>query len=304
MRIGLDSPRRAAVGMFLGTLSLLVTTRVALADPDSTGTSMPVGHVVRMPYAGKYEARIGGSRESANDKLRLDIGASVDLLTKNVDGSDGDRDDAAVGRYSFGADFFTWTRLRSAGGFKFPVEAVDYYFGVNGQYESLNGFPFEARLRVAHISAHIVDGDPSFADTATTYITYSREFVDLTLLAPHEIVRIGRGAEVRPYVGAQWLFHTIPDTLGRVTPYAGFDVRVMPFTTNAIGFKLGYEARLNTELEPIGEHLFRLGVQLGDLFNEERGVSVETSYYSGRSAYGQHFWKRESFWSLGFAVDF
>lgn len=260
------------------------------------------------PVAGKYEARIGGSRESANDKLRLDIGASVELLWHRLYPPPDDPENPLEGYNPyptfllFGTDFFTWTRLRAAGGFKFPVEAVDYYFGVNAEYVQIGGGP-EARLRVAHISAHLVDGDPSFADTATQYITYSREFADLMVGLDLQYQGFQSNKVIRPYVGALWLFHTIPDTLGRVTPYAGIDVRLQPFDAPIV-MTLGYEARLNTELEPIGEHLLRLGVGVGKLLPTSKSVKIEGSYYSGRSAYGQHFWKRESFWSLGFAVDF
>lgn len=258
---------------------------------------------VRAPYAGKYEARVGGSRESEDDKLRLDIGASVDLYRKRMGrGSDSTRTVVL----SLGADFFTWTRLRASGGFKFPVEAVDYYFGVNASVHHEYGIMQDARLRIAHISAHLVDGDPSFTSPEQEYITYNREFLDLLVgLRGNELLRVdraGRNLRLRPYIGAQWLFHTIPDTLGVVTPYAGLDASVQPDTGLPLVLRFGYEFRLNTELEPVAEHQLRLGVKLGEL--DSRGVIVEGSYYSGRSSYGQHFSRREQYMALGFAVEF
>ncbi len=260
----------------------------------------PGSVLVPGPYAGKYEARIGGSRESENDKLRLDIGGSVDILAYNTR--------RTPQGLSFGADFFTWTRLRASGGFKFPVEAVDYYFGINGALKAAEGpgIISDMRLRLAHISAHLVDGDPSFTSPQQEYITYSREFLDFTLGLEGKnllgIDRAARGLVIRPYTGLQWLFHTIPDTLGVVTPYAGLDASWQMTPALPITFRFGYEARLNTELEPIGEHQARLGVKIGDV--DSRGVILEGSYYSGRSHYGQHFSSREEFFSLGFAVEF
>lgn len=263
---------------------------------------------VRPPYAGKYESRIGGWRESENDKLRLDIGASVDLLSY----SEANQEPGTMvprlsssSKTTFGADFFTWTRLRAAGGFKFPVEAVDYYFGLNASRHYYNALLSDIRLRVAHISAHLVDGDPSFTDPAQQYITYSREFVD-AMIGFNGMWMIGDRTpddfEFRPYAGALWLFHTIPDTLGAVTPYAGVDATwaikedFVPLT-----IKGGYEARLNTELEPIGEHHLRLGLKFGRV--NSNGVTIEGSYNSGRSQYGQHFSRRERFFSLGFMIE-
>ena len=37
-------------------------------------------------------------------------------------------------KLSFGADLFTYTLLRSQSDFHFPVDAVDYLFGVNFGY--------------------------------------------------------------------------------------------------------------------------------------------------------------------------
>jgi hypothetical protein len=106
----------------------------------------------------------------------------------------------------------------------------------------------------------------------------------------------------RIYVGGLFMFHTIPDTLGVITPYIGTDGYVQLSAEGPpLAIHYGYEARLNTELEPIGEHLARLGVKLGR--PNSNGVTVEGSYYSGRSMYGQHFSRRESFFSLGFAID-
>jgi len=285
---------------FLPALCFLAAVSSMLAQEagGDNGFVTPLANVAA-PYAGKYEARIGGSRESKNDKLRLDIGASVDLYRWELNG----REKGDAGMIAFGADFFTWTRLRASGGFKFPVEAVDYYFGVNAAMHRDAGLVSDLRLRVAHISAHLVDGDPSFTDPAQQYITYSREFIDL--LAGLGMFPAGArdpGVTLRPYLGVQWLFHTIPDTLGVITPYVGMDCAVQPDADLPIVLRFGYEARLNTELAPVGEHLVRLGVKFGEVHS--RGVMVEGSYYAGRSFYGQHFGNREEYLALGFGVEF
>src|SRR3712207_3292027 len=75
-------------------------------------------HTVEAPYAGRYEARIGGSVEPGHDRLRLDIGASIDVWSTR----DSTNMSEGIGatRFSAGADFFTWSRLRSEPNFKFP----------------------------------------------------------------------------------------------------------------------------------------------------------------------------------------
>src|SRR5205823_6124554 len=114
----------------IGLVLLTVASVRAQESPQPTTSLIEKQRNVEDPYAGKIEARIGGSREFPGDKLRLDIGASFDMLTLY------EPVEQAHHYYyhtqlTLGADFFTWTRLRSTGNFKFPVEAVDYYFGVN-----------------------------------------------------------------------------------------------------------------------------------------------------------------------------
>src|SRR5687768_4058096 len=144
---------------------------LAVASGANAQTFEEYTHTVNPLYAGKYEARIGGSFAPDAEKLRLDIGATVDVLTI--------RDSSGVvgsiarerNRLSVGFDFFTWSRLRSETGFKFPVELIDYYFGFNSglRLARIAGHQpliSEIRLRLGHISAHKVDGDPSFGDTS------------------------------------------------------------------------------------------------------------------------------------------
>lgn len=269
-------------------------------------------HTITPPYAGRYEARIGSASEPSHEKLRLDIGASIDILTI--------RDSTRVGgtlplernRLSIGADFFTWSRLRSQDNFKFPVEAVDYYFGINAglrlaRVAGRAPLISEVRLRVAHVSAHLVDGDPAFADsTAGDASTYSREFVDAMIAVSGErmarVLGVKEGS-LRPYLGIVWIFHDIPSIHERATPYAGLDAHIVPITGLPFVVKAGYEGRLNTEIAPsVGEHHARLGVKIGK--PQSNGVTLEASYYSGRSLYGQYFGRSESYLSLGFAVEY
>ncbi|HYF01921.1 MAG TPA: hypothetical protein VEC36_00985, partial [Patescibacteria group bacterium] len=145
-------------------------------------------HVGRLSFtpliANPLEGRVGAMYQFADNKLRLDIGNSIDVYKLP------NRDVA------FGVDFYTFTRLRSEGNFKFPVETSDYYFGVNFSSSSLRdskkyydeesdrtyevGFKPSLRLRLAHISSHLVDG---LADTSGKLekkpFVYSREFADL-----------------------------------------------------------------------------------------------------------------------------
>jgi hypothetical protein len=102
------------------------------------------------PFTANFlEPKAGFLFNTSDNKIRLDIGTSQDILhIKN--------NEAVI---SFGADLFTFTRLRSENDFHFPVETIDYLFGLNASYKKRycdNELGF--RFRFSHISAHLVDG--------------------------------------------------------------------------------------------------------------------------------------------------
>ena len=72
------------------------------------------------------EPKVGFIFKSNINELRLDIGNSTDLIHYRYNGNS---------VISFGADMFTFTLLRSEEDFHFPVDAVDYLFGVNAGYK-------------------------------------------------------------------------------------------------------------------------------------------------------------------------
>ena len=280
---------------------MLVFPAMSSAQPESETRVSFVRLKFDGPYAGKYEPRVGASWETTGDRLRLDIGTAVDLFEIHSDPVYLEGEGGAFQTW-LGTEFFTWTRLRGTSSFKFPVEAVDYFFGIYGvaRYWSDAERITSLRLRASHISAHLVDGDPSFTSPQQEYFTYSREFLDL--LVAHEGPFYVRDMRLRLHAGAEWLFHVIPDTLGVLTPYAGFDLSWSPQVLQPVSFEAGYQARLNAELEPAGEHLARIGMRHAGMWRS--GILLEAGYYSGRSQYGQHFGEREEYFSFGFGIDF
>ncbi len=121
---------------------------------------------------------------------------------------------------SFGADLFTFTKLRSEKEFHFPVEAIDYLFGVNAGYKiENNNCEYGARFRLSHISAHFVDGQYDYAKNiwrnGINPHTYSREFLELF---PYYKIN-----SLRVYTGLTYLFHVNPNYVGKGIYQLGFD---------------------------------------------------------------------------------
>lgn len=272
---------------FLFFLLFAAACRPVLAADDTSSAIdpsfiwSPPGLLFQPLRAHVFEPRAGVLYEADDDRLRLDIGTSVDLMSWRP---------SATEEYRMGADFFTYTRLRSEGRFKFPVETTDFFFGVNfaAKY-SLGDNVVSGRLRVAHISSHLSDG---YNGERTPFV-YSREFIDLT-----GAVSFG---SLRLYAGANILFSSIPRNFGVVTPQVGFDVS-HPLAPN-LTLVGGYDLRFPTIDEATtAAHSAQAGVKLGRQFGS--GIVLSGYFYRGKSIHGMFYDLNDSYAGIGLQIDF
>ena len=240
--------------------------------------------------ANHLEAKIGTFYQSNTEKLRLDIGHSLDLIELFA------LEDLTV---RVGGDFFILSRLRSAGKMKFPVETSDFYFGLNGSANfRLFEKNFSARLRIAHISSHLVDGYTNQKNDTTFFLqepfVYSREFVDLVIAWNYEYFR--------PYFGATYIFSTIPKNVNKIVPQIGFDFQVPIYKfVDAVG---GYDFKLqgSDTLANCGMN----SIQAGILFNISKNIGISFNYYfySGYSIHGMFYNQKEHYNGFGMQINY
>lgn len=235
--------------------------------------------------ANTFEPRVGCLFNSKDNKLRLDIGTSVDLIAINATKSYPLR---------LGADFFTYTRLRSQGRMKFPVETSDYFFGVNASGKTyLFEKPLFFRIRLAHISSHLVDGFAKDSIFLKMPFVYSREFADIVAAFDMKSVRV--------YAGLNYIFSTKPKGIMPLNPQAGFD----------------FEQKFNKWFSVRGGYDFKLlGIndvftavhtaQLGLFFktDEYLGVLLNLNGFRGKSIHGMFYNENESYYGFGFQLYF
>ena len=156
--------------------------------------------------ANPYEARMGFIGKPSEERLRMDIGATFDLFKLSKQGT-------------FGVDMMTYTRLRSEGRFKFPVETTDYFFGINSAFlferSPIFGDLFsgveQLRIRLAHISSHLIDGYTINNEFISPPFVYSREFLEV-------IYKVNTGYSddcqlISPYFGGSYVFSKIPNNI-------------------------------------------------------------------------------------------
>lgn len=241
------------------------------------------------PYTANFlEPKTGFSYLFDLDKVRIDIGTSRDILhiiSERI-------------IISFGADFFTFTRARSAANFKFPVETIDYLFGANFGYKlSYKEKEIGLRFRFSHISAHLEDG--SFDDKTKSWINgrepfvYSKEFFELMIHFKTNGFRV--------YTGFTFNFHTIPDKIKKAVLQFGFDYYAYPLRTGFFIPFIAYDFKLNGTNDYSGNNILTAGIKFGN--PESRGLSVLLTYFAGKSVHGELFDLNENYATIGFNLD-
>mgnify|MGYP001254029592 CR=1 FL=1 len=236
------------------------------------------------------EPRIGCSDFLTQKNVRLDIGTSMDILHYKKSSNE---------TFSFGADFFTSTRLQTEENFRFPVETIDYLFGVNGGYKKIeDNREYGLRARISHISAHLVDGehdnDANIWKNGLSPMVYSREFVELF---PYY-----RLCGLRVYAGLTYIFHSIPKNVGKGLYQVGFDYFADSFICKDVTPFAAYDFKVSKDDKAyLGNNSVMAGIKFGKY--NSRGISVYASYISGRSIHGEYFYRQEHYSSIGFNLD-
>ena len=241
------------------------------------------------PFTANFlEPKTGFQYLFNTDKVRIDIGTSHDLVICQTEGQ----------TYSFGADFFTYTRARSEAKFRFPVETIDYMFGVNGGFKSSNKKnEWGARLRFSHISSHLVDGyydneAGKWLDGREPFV-YSKEFIEL--IGYYKILGI------RIYTGVTYNFHIIPEEIKKGIIQLGFDYYSKQLKTSAFIPFVAYDFKLAGINKYFGNNSISAGIKFGE--PTSRGFSIFVSYLSGKSVHGEFYDLSENYATIGINLD-
>jgi hypothetical protein len=238
--------------------------------------------------ANTLEPNLGSMFKINSNELILSIGNSMDMVHfRNGNGA-----------ISIGADLFTWTLLRKEDNFRFPVDAVDYLFGINFGYKQTNkNNSYGFRGRISHISAHFADGHyDAVSQQWRNYISpsvYSREFV--------ELIPFYEFCDLRIYGGMTYLFHVAPATIHKDNYQVGFDYYVKTYVDEKIVPFVGYNLNIDHIDKYNGNNSIVVGIKFGN--PDGRGLSLLYRYYSGTSLHGEYFAYSEKYSSVGLNLD-
>ncbi len=221
-------------------------------------------------------------------KVQINIGVTRDIYhhyNKNV-------------TISFGADFFTYTRTRAQSNFKFPVETIDYMFGINAGYKIDDGKKeIGVRFRFSHISAHLVDGlydaeNEKWLNGREPFV-YSKEFIELF---PYI-----RKDGFRAYLGLTYIIHVIPGKIKNGIIQAGFDYYIFPLRNSFFIPFIAYDFKISGIEKYSGNNIITAGIKFGEPF--AGGFSLLISYLSGKSAHGEFYDVSGNYWTMGINLD-
>lgn len=242
------------------------------------------------PFTANFlEPKLGFLFKTGQNEIRMDIGNSREIVHFKLS------DEVIL---SVGADLFTFTKLNGEQEFHFPVDAVDYLFGLNAGYKyELKEYSYGFRFRLSHISAHFVDGH--YDNTTAKWKgerpprVYSREFIEF-----FPFIKFGG---LRTYAGFTYLFHVVPKDLGKGIYQIGMDYYFTNFNCNNFAPFAAYDFKLNKIGKYSGTNSFSLGIKFGKAAGA--GFSVALNYFNGKSVHGEYYDYRENYSAISFNLD-
>jgi hypothetical protein len=274
----------------LKKIILLFTLFIPVVLLSQNNYELFPGNLNIQPFvANILEPKVGTLFQLNSEEIRLDIGNSLDIIQFMED------DKTTL---SIGADFFTYTLLRGEKEFHFPVDAVDYLFGINFGYKKQIGCnEFGARIRLSHISAHFVDGHfdnrtEGWRNSRSPRV-YSREFI--------ELIPYYRINNIRAYLGYTYIFHIDPSFLGKNDFQFGFDYFFNNILSQYFHPFVGYDLKFLKINKYSGNNSIFLGIKIGSYTGN--GLSIYYNFYSGKSIHGEYFDYNKTYNAIGFNLD-
>jgi len=271
------------VKRFLLTLSLLVLLS-SNSFPQKTDEWFPTEYNIQPFTANFLEPKTGFEYLIDISKVQINIGVTRDLYHYFDEKT----------TISFGADFFTYTRARAQSNFKFPVETIDYMFGINAGYKIKDGKKeIGVRFRFSHISAHLVDGlydaENEIWLKGREPFVYSKEFIEFFPYIRKDGLRI--------YLGLTYIVHVIPSEIKKGIFQAGFDFYILPLRNSSFIPFIAYDFKLTGIEKYSGNNILTAGIKFGEPLSG--GFSILISYLSGKSVHHEFYDISENYWKIG-----
>ena len=252
-----------------------------------------------MPIKANYEEpRFGIQYLIKTNDLKVDIGNSSDILSFNFPQN--------KSRLTLGVDFFAYALATSYEGHRLQIDALDGFFGGNASFSKIfDDWEFQARFRIVHNSAHLVDGHydlneddwmngnrpiPYTRDSGELTIAYLKRFSNVFLKFYASVMY---STLVRPKM-EKWLGNAgyefvLPSLFG-----VFFQEPVSPFVTTHFYLDGNPDYTFNSNT--------MLGIKIGKW--QGKGVVFYFDYFNGYHYLSEYFLQRKEQIGIGFFIDF
>ncbi len=290
--------KRTYITIFILTLS--VNLSFGGEDKPSSGFSLfPEGHLFAPLRTNLGEPDVGVFKFLDGPDMKVSIGNAIDVFGFNSENF----------RLTAGIDFLAYAFTTGSQGLRLQVDALDGFFGgdLSGIYSLNADARLQARLRILHQSAHMVDGHYLSATNSwlgnRPPVPFTRDFGELTI-AP--ILHHPFGGNLRPYAGLSYATLVRPTAIRRFAFLAGCEMEtdrlLGPVAGKPTNVFLAYHLDLTGYPAYTSTHELLFGVKFGKWF--ERGVSIYGEYYTGRHIFSEYLDQRLRTFGVGFTVDF
>lgn len=283
-------------------LILLTGTQQANAQDGRVDTAgvvlFPAGQHITPFVANGAEAKVGLVKDVTTQRMRVDIGNSIDIVALHPGGGT---------TITLGIDFFADAFVIGAQGLHLQIDAIDGFFGGNCSF-STSPAPhrLQARLRILHHSAHLVDGNYDLQ--LREWIRpggptpFTRDFGEIIVayLCTAEQVRM------RLYAGMSHAALSRPAFLKREAFLGGIEVstdRILPdIGPHPVTVYAAYQWDTFGTPEFRSSHQIEAGLKIGKW--DGKGIRLFGSFRNGRHPFAEYITDDLTLAGAGFAVDF
>ncbi|MCE1188815.1 MAG: DUF1207 domain-containing protein [Ignavibacteria bacterium] len=271
-------------------LFIIFATVITITTVKAQETEWFPSDLLIHPFISNFlEPKMGVQFGVGHNNIRLDIGNSRDFIRYKTD---------TLTTISFGGDFFTYTKLRGEEDFHFPVEAVDYLFGVNAGYvKKCADYTYGMRFRFSHISAHFSDGHydkiaGAWLDNRLPQV-YSREFL--------EFMPFYEKSSFRAYGGFTWIYHVVPSDVKKWMVHGGAEYSMPDAICAKVSPFVSFDLRTVAIDAVTLNNTVSAGIKIGS-YNGS-GVRIHFTHFKGKNIHGEYYNLDEEYSAIGVNID-
>ena len=261
-------------------------------------TFLPSGIHFQPLKANVQEPRLGVFKSLDVGNMKVDIGNTIDLAELYFP--------SHQSKFTIGIDFMAYAFVTNSQGLRLQIDAIDGFFGGNlsfsKQYEVNK---LQARFRIIHHSAHLVDGH--YNQSTNSWID-NRSPIPATqdlgeIVFAHNVVP--SFGLLKYYGGFSYATLVRPSTIERISFLAGteiaFDNIIGAVHHQPTNLFLAYHIDLRGTPEYSATHQLQLGIKVGNW--NEKGITIFLGYYTGQHMFAEYFDQHLSTLGAGFTVD-